>query len=277
MVGIIALLMSILLPALDRGRAQARKILCLSNQQAQIKASFFYAEANDGWVGRGILGFGGDEYGIYATSVLKYLGYNGDTRALWDGSSGSRPSKHEQRRLRRVLRQYGEQLQCPDFPDTAHDQTGELTVEPSGRAIDTSLLDYVASAMPVPYTQEMIDFDEEGGGEAGDRYQAERGTPDYVPLSKLDDISLNANPAQVVYVTEAHASLPWDDFSFHHFFLTSQLPFGKYPRIASDQRHPGGIDTLFFDGHATVVSNQSVDPGWPNGVGMRLRLFSPLP
>ena len=278
-VAIIALLLSILLPSLEGARAQSRQLLCLTNLKAQGMAFNLYADDNEGFIGRGLMGFQipGPVFNIYATTVIKYLGYNKDPLALWDVSSGISPSSIEQRRLRRALRQYGEQLQCPDYPDEAHDRAGERQTEPGGALIGSSLLDYVASAMPIPQTRANLEFDVAGGGQNGDGYQPEGGIPNYHGVTKLADIGHVANPARLMFVTEAHTSLQWDNFTYHHFFLTSQLPFGEFPRMASDQRHPGGITGLFFDGHAVVTQLHKQDPGWPNSIGVRLGLFTVVP
>ncbi len=70
-VAIIALLLSILLPSLERARAQARQLIDLTNLNAQGKATVLYAEANEGWIGRGLMGFPGKETNIYATTIGK--------------------------------------------------------------------------------------------------------------------------------------------------------------------------------------------------------------
>lgn len=281
-VAIIALLLSILLPSLERARAQARQVQCLSNLNSQYKAAVFYAGDNDGYIGRGLMTWPREEYNSYVTTVLKYLGYNGDPLSLWDALSGNGPpSSNEQRRLRRALRNFGEQLQCPDFPDEAHvPASDESTTDPSGAPIATQLLDYVASAFAIPYPVSNIELD--GGGDigrAGDTYQPASNSSGlvYAGTTKLDDIAAVANPGRLIYVTEAHVTLRWDEFRFHHFFFGSHLPFASFPRIAADQRHPGGIDALFFDGHAESMPLSKVDPGWPNSLGIRMSRFTVIP
>jgi len=271
-VAIIALLLSILLPSLERARAQARTVICLTNLNTQYKSSTFYAEDNRGFIGRGIQRLeNNDEINIYVTTIIKYLGYEGNTIELWLPKNGGAPSEFQQRKLRGALRKYGEALQCPDFPEDLRNLT------PDEAEVGTQLLDYVASALPIPYTQRMVDFDVQGGGQAGDEFQGEYGPPDYVRFAKLDDIAEAGGPARFIYVTEAHKSLPWNQHRFHHFFLASQLPFGQYPRIASDQRHPAGNDALFFDGHALTMPLKTMDVGWPNSLGLRLMHFTVVP
>ena len=287
-VAIIALLLSILLPSLERARAQARKIVCLTNLQSQGKAANFYASDNDGFMPRGLQTVGRREYQSFATAIFPYLGYTGFQEALWDGNdggegSGGRPSGDQQRRIRRELADTGQMFQCPDFPDDKHDpsrNTGEQTNDPSGKPIDASLLDYVASAMAIPFTQISIDYDL-GQNTAPDSDSTwsgvANGTVTYVQSSRLGQLESAKPGAETIYVTESHVQLQFDDFAFHHFFLMAHLPFGTEPRIANDQRHPGGIDALFFDSHAQTMTLNTMDAGWPNSLGIRLRWFTVVP
>ena len=287
-VAIIALLLSILLPSLERARAQARKIVCLTNLQSQGKAANFYASDYGDFLPRGIMGVGRREWNIYASAILPYLGYNEDPEELWDGNgagpgSGGRPTPTQQKRIRRRLRESGEMFQCPDFPDEAHDPSrnpGERTQDGGGTILDSSLLDYVASALPVPYPQSNIDYDlaNNAAPDADSSWTGVGvGTTAYAESTKLEQIEYFKNGGEIVYVTEAHVQLQWDEFVFHHFFLMAHLPFGTQPRIANDQRHPGGIDALFFDSHAQTMTLNTMDAGWPNSLGIRLRWFTVVP
>lgn len=254
-VAIIALLISILLPSLNQARRQARTIVCLNNLRTQGQACHFYADDNKGWNIGGILDDGGrpaKELMVYSMSVLKYFGnYDGRIDAsLWP----AQPTELNQ------LVGRTPQFQCPDHPDPLHK------------------MDYVSSAFPIPYTQADIDDDVAGGGYAGDAYQGEF-PPDYRSAFKISNFPREAQPGKLIYVSEVHASLENGpgQLRYHSFFYTSQLPLGLYPRIASDQRHPGGITNLFFDGHATTMGVTLVDAGWPNSLGLRLRWFTLVP
>jgi prepilin-type processing-associated H-X9-DG protein len=92
----------------------------------------------------------------------------------------------------------------------------------------------------------------------------------------LDKIANAKSPAEVAHISEAHLTAPWHETRFHSFFLASHLPFGAAPRIANDQRHPGGRGVLFFDGHAEMMSMNQLDVGWGESLGKRLRWFSIL-
>lgn len=115
-----------------------------------------------------------------------------------------------------------------------------------------------------------------GGGAFGQTWKGEV-TSDYVSVFRMEQISSKTNPAGKIWATEGHISLPTTEVRFHHYFFTSQLPFGAYPRIASDERHPGGIAAMFFDGHAGIVSLHRIDPGWPKSIGIRMGLFTIAP
>lgn len=258
-VAIIAILISILLPSLSRARDQAKQLLCNTNLRTQGQAASMYRDENLGWGIRGIAGIdsydGVPEYHIYATSILDYVGspWTGQSLGLW--TSFVVPGRP---RLTDIFRGT-EVYQCPSNSN------------------DLQTLDYVASAMPVLYPQTNIDVDVNGGGPPGDEFEGVPYDPDIVYRSvyRMTEFEGVASPGRIGFVTEAHASLT--GFRFYHFFLTSQLPFGSFPRVASDQRHPGGINVSFFDGSARTMQLNQVDVGWPNSLGNRLRWFSVPP
>ncbi len=296
-VAIIAILLSILLPSLEKARAQARQLLCLTNLRSQGQAAYLYAERNNGYFARGIQGGGipdfrndivgtDREYAIYATAALNGLDYPSDTIKLWRSRRSDAPSPSEQFRLREVMKgPYGQQLQCPDFPEENPNPNDPMLRNGGGSrfAPRGQYNDYVSSAMAIPYTLKNIRHDGDGGSNSGDpddtNFQGEpAGSTDYDAVATTTQIEAGGKPlSDIIYVTEAHRSLYWSEYRFHHFFLTSQLPFGELPRIANDQRHPGGINALFFDGHGKTMALRLVDPGWPKPLGIRLRWFTVVP
>jgi prepilin-type processing-associated H-X9-DG protein len=145
---------------------------------------------------------------------------------------------------------------------------------------DGCLLDCVASAFPVPYLQSSIDADQgseliwdDEGGFAGEN------VPGYVDKWKLEAFPPGTSTGSLIYVTESHTSLWWRNYAcrYHHIFLGSQLPFAGLPRIANDQRHPAGIDALFFDGHVRTMDLHEMDVGYPNPLSQRLKWFTVMP
>ncbi len=254
-VAIIALLISILLPALQQARAISRQLVDKSNLRAHGQAAYLYAEDNSGLLPRGILGWGSTEYGIYATALLQYLGYTGH-QPHW-ASSTSQPW------LVPIFLSVPF-YQCPDFPD------------------DRQALDFVANASAIPYTEGAIDYDTDVEWNEDAYFRGESGElTGYTSLSKLEEISNVASPSTLIYVTETHRGMTEngnkENFRFHHFFLTSMLPFGGHPRIASDQRHPGGLNAVFFDSHAETLPLKVMDVGYPNSLGLRLKYITVVP
>lgn len=240
-VAIIALLISILLPALSNAREQSKQLVCNTNLRSQGQAAFFYAEANRDTIVRGETA---DLH--FASCLLQGLYYEGPIMNLW------------RRRLAFVEAcRRTKLLQCPRFPKPRQ------------------ALDYVVNAFPLPYTERNIRRDQQGGGPSGSGSRSE-GFYDNLRFFSLTEFG-TVNPAGVIYITEAHESLSVSDPVLHDVFYTSQLPFGVFPRIANDARHPGGINALFFDGHAETMPHSRMDSGWPNSLGHRLRWFTVVP
>jgi prepilin-type N-terminal cleavage/methylation domain-containing protein/prepilin-type processing-associated H-X9-DG protein len=248
-IAIIALLISILLPSMSQARKQGRAIVCMKNLDSQAKAVFYYAQSNNDSIVRGLSNYPRTEYTTYCVSVLPGLLYERPTKGLW------RPT--QQKDLIKILPTIP-QLQCPDHP------------------VKNQVLDYVSSAMPIPYSQAMVNYDVNGGGRNGDQWRGES-PPEYIGFFRISQLPSGANPASFIYVTEGHRSLPTDELRFHHFFLTSQLPFGAFPRIASDRRHPAGLNTMFLDGSVRRIGLTNIDAGWPRTLGVRLRYFTIVP
>lgn len=250
-VAIIAILISILLPSLSGARKQARQIVCNTNLRSQGQASMLYASDNADWQVRGM----NDRYKMtYVISLLRGLAYGGwvDAR-LW------KPNRQVE--LIEIIKDI-RPLQCPDHP------------------VPTQPLDYVASAFPMPYPPKSSSQDARGGGADGDRYRSESidERTQYVSFFKLEQLAgARVSAARLVMATEGHRSLETNDIRYHHMFFTSQLPFGAYPRIANDQRHPGGINGLFYDGHSEALALRKFDSGWPNTLGHRLRYMTVMP
>jgi prepilin-type N-terminal cleavage/methylation domain-containing protein/prepilin-type processing-associated H-X9-DG protein len=248
-IAIIALLISILLPSLNGARKQARAIRCMSNLKSQADAVYFYAQSNKDWIIRGLSNYPQGEYTTYCMSVLPGLLFDGRVKGLW--------KVERQVKLIEIVRTIP-QFQCPDHP------------------VKNQPLDYVSSAFPIPYTKRMADYDVKGGGRNGDHWRGEY-PPDYVGPYQVSKLLGNSSPGQFIYVTEGHRTLEVNELRFHHFFLTSQLPFGAFPRIASDRRHPGGLNAMFLDGHVEKMTLTKMDSGWPNTLGHRLRFFATVP
>lgn len=79
-VAIIALLVSVLLPALGRSRQQARAVVCASNLRSLSLAAFMYAESHNGWLPEfGYMHGGGEAHAAHSW-ILKIAREYGDNR-----------------------------------------------------------------------------------------------------------------------------------------------------------------------------------------------------
>lgn len=253
-VAIIGLLLAILVPALQKARAQARQILCATNLRSMGSAAFIYAAQSKQYVVRAE-----DVHARvqFAQTLLSGLGYTGSTTGLFgNGASNQAP-------LLNAIRKTPE-LQCPDWPK---DQSTPGTP-----------LHYVVSAFVMPYTSNNASRDTDDGGQVGNDGGSYSSTnqdlADSVRFFRLDDFSGGESPARFIFMTEAHQSLPKDQLIYHDVFYTSQLPLGAHPRIANDQRHPGGINALYFDGHVLTMAIRDMDAGYPNQNAERLEHFT---
>lgn len=267
-VAIIALLISILLPSLNAARRQARQVICNTNLKSQGQGVQLYAVEYKGWIVRGIAGFSSNvpEYNIYAYAILPYIGVP-DIQKVGLFKGGGRTPPNPPPQPLNVAFANNKLLNCPDHPEPL------------------SPLDYVANAAGIPYTTAAINGDAAGGGQNGDQFQGENPPTknDYIAEFRIDTLDRAGGgglAGRLVLATEGHRSLPASltaSMRYHHFFFTSQLPFGQYPRIANDQRHPGGINAMFFDGHSATIPLRQFDVGWGNSLGRRLRYVTVVP
>lgn len=281
-VAIIALLISILLPSLNQARKQARQLLCATNLRSIGSAATFYAEDN-----RGILVTGNlsnkqpqagplprpyIEWSTPAIELLKYLDYTPDPtvkhglseiKNLWgrDGRSTAAYNRWTNAFSRMPV------YNCPDHPDP------------------DSKYDYVSNTMPIPFSQ--VQADKSGNLDAADADSAEGQDVTEVDYYAFRDGKWRNGiaPADVVYFTESQANLREDilirdqrpnPYIYYTFFIGAHLPLAGLPRIANDQRHPGGTNGLFYDGHVETKQVIGWDPGWPNALSLRLRWFAPF-
>ncbi len=254
-VAIIAILLSILLPALQRAREQARQLLCVTNLRSMGQAAGFYAESNQDWLVRSESTW--QRFGTsgihFAASLLPGLGYDGSegpiTKLWW------RTPANRRRRLMRACEK-NTLLQCPSFP------------------VPEQVLDYVVNAFEMPLE---ITAAQNVGTQPGD--ETTNAGRNGVEFTRTDEIAL-FRPAERIHITEAHASMPtlprdgWGQYN--DVFQDDHTSFGANPRVSNDQRHPGGVNAVFFDGHAKTLSFSQIDAGYPRTVDIRLRWFTPV-
>jgi len=291
-VAIIALLISMLLPSLSRAKRQGLQIVCATNLKSQYDAATLYAQDNRLQIPRGMQGIhvigGYPGYNSYATALLPYLGWTGNkalkVRAnlivdvaanpwdLWENPLKASPFGNDDWRVRFNVLALMESFQCPDFPE--FDLNDGQWSAPA--ALTDMPLDYVASAVPIPYAQLNYDYDQAGGRMIWvpnqDFESVPLGDTVYIESSSTDDFGSGMSPADFIYVTEARFDLPTTErggnpgMLFHHFFAGTHLPYAGEPRMATDQRHPGGINALFFDGHTRTMELHQIDCAY-DGLG----------
>jgi prepilin-type N-terminal cleavage/methylation domain-containing protein/prepilin-type processing-associated H-X9-DG protein len=294
-VAIIGLLISILLPSLHRARQQARQLYCATNMRAQGQAAVLYAADNDDFLPRGIQIYRNDtiagEYHIFATAILDYLGWTGNLNvsvrpnrtigAVGDSSKlFGQPAVEawggtDWWRVLALVLASVEQLQCPSYP-----QGIPLDEDVQWARVPDNPNDYITNAFPMPYMQASMNAD------AGQLEWVEDPEPGgapiehaYIGVSRLDEFPAATSPANFIYITEVNTAMHWKTLGtrYHHAYLAAQLPFAAWSRIADDQRHPGGLNALFFDQHIETLDLHEIDVGYPNFRDKRLRHFTIMP
>lgn len=246
-VAIIALLISLLLPALQGARNQAKQTVCLANMKSLGEATQFYARDNLDTVVRAE-----GTRTHFVPMLLRYLGSPEWVDQMWDQSSGQINSA----RLLEACRS-SKIFNCPSFP------------------VDEQPLDFVVNAFVIPFPVRASDRVGEQTGE-GPRTSRDIRRQQFTNITRLG----RAQPANLIYVTEAHQKMPLPDSPNQDWaqltdvFVPDQMAFGTFPRVANDQRHPRGITAVFLDSHAEVESLRKIDPGAGNTLQDRIGIFS---
>lgn len=240
-ISIIALLIAILLPALSGARRTSRGLKCETHLRTLGQAMQMYADYDDDVVPLSESdGTVGSMH--FAAALLPTLGQ----RSM--NSAGPYANLNLEEEYLRILAKE-EAFQCPDFPN------------------DNQRLDYVVNSYNDPYT-----FTDNPGAPGTGPVSQGNNPADRREWTSLTKMSKSTG--RVIYLTEAHEGLPTDTAQLHDLFLSSQLPRAQFPRIASDQRHPSGINALFFDTHVEVMRLDKMDVGQPNSLGARLQWFT---
>jgi hypothetical protein len=250
-------------------RNQAKQAQCLANMREMGSASLIYASENRDVR---VQGDDRDPSGVstthFVTSMLPGLGYPENVDELFQRVQNGGTFTEA---LHLVCKKV-KILQCPSYPD---DDLSDL----SGRSADRmeqQSLDYVVNAFPIPYR-----FSTFGAGALSTvTGPGPAGAPGGVQPSFFFKPAKagRADLSRTIYITEAHArmrlptreGLPWDINAYWgeliDVFIPNHIPFGGAPRVAKDMRHPRGITSMFFDGHAEALRPITIDPGLPNTV-----------
>ena len=299
-VAIIALLISILLPSLKKARDQARQIVCGTSQRELYTAATEYATSNRDFYPRGIQGFagGGGEYAVFASCILPYVGYDGKEE-LWRSSGPG--YKNVLKHLNKVLLDF-DVFKCSGFPVEFYDNpdddrffypfAGDNELYGPGGVCPQQ---YIASAFSMPYAQYALDRDQsdlcwdENAEQEG--FSVPQDAPyHYAEASSLESFPVECQPSTKIYLTGVDKTVPWVKgdpggggsrdivgVRFNTMFLTSHLSFSSKPRMGEDNRHPGGLNNTFFDGHVKALNTHKLDPGCEQtDLGTRLTLFTSM-
>lgn len=254
-VAIIALLISLLLPALSKGRDQGKQTICLSNMKTMGEAVHFYAQQNRDFV---VNGERADYRTHFAIMLLPFVGRSDSVNQLFLPSGAVNTDELAQACATMKI------LNCPSFPEGEQPPTFTQVEQP---------IDYVVSSFAIPWVFRASDRINDTVG-AGPRSTADARTASFTNLTRF-----SRYPASnFVYVTEAHKNMPVPGMpnfaALTNLFVPDHLPLAGFPRVANDRRHPRGISAMFYDGHAAVQPVEQLDPGAGHSLRDRLRRFT---
>lgn len=244
-IAIVSLLLSVLLPALSGARRSGRAVKCESHLRTLGQAMYCYAHAYDDVVPLGESEQVGGSMHFASALIPTLQGSNMNQPQTFSTSSSQEPA------FLKILGGF-DAFQCPDFP------------------VEGQRLDFVVNAFLQPYPYN----DEPGPQGAGPMPQGAD------PTERRIFASLTRNrmdTSRVIYLTEAHRELPTNTVQLHDLFFATQLPRASFPRVANDDRHPGGIHALFFDTHVERMRVETMDAGSPRPRAERMRWFTVAP
>lgn len=262
-VAIIALLIAILLPALQRAREQGKQAYCLSNMKSMGNAALMYAQQNKDTLIQGdkFVGLTQDTYYHFVAGLLPGLGFPDRVDRIFHRTTAGNQYVRD---LWLVCRNTGA-FQCPNFP------------------YPEQALDYVVNSFQIPFNYAI-----RPGAFTGERPSAGPQNPEpsyFLNFTKIGKADLSS----IIYLTEAHNEMPlppsnpenpaswpadseWG--SLADVFHPTHMPFGSAPRVANENRHPMGITASFLDGHADMRLPTRIDPGVNAAAYDRVRRFT---
>ncbi len=217
-IGIIALLISVLLPALQRARSQAVATACLANQRSFGQALIIYANDSNGWVGRD--GFGG--WGAFTPMLLApKMGLPQPDTALVNDIDATIA----------YLRQYPV-FRCPAVSDGDY------------------VLGYAVNSLDIENYLKKGTYQEKGSDPAGFSKIAKIPNTSQTAFEvevNMTSLAANALGQYNVWNGANNGDLPFT-------LAGSPSVSGQRRMIAADDlRHRGRTTICFFDGHAELV------------------------
>lgn len=227
-IGLIALLIAILMPMLQKARQQALLASCLANQHQLGRATYTYALDHKGWLPRD--GMSGYKLGFFAPYLAVVCGYDPPESMERVNSD----VVYAQDYLRPV-----QILKCPAVPDAPH------------------VLHFVVNSMDFQYFFNRRSYAELGGSRAwafGPITQVK--SPEstgYIFEANMTTLAFDSlgsynvwRPADLPFYTPPDARAP------------APILSGNRMISSIDKRHHGRTTVVFFDGHAEA---RRLEPG----------------
>jgi len=245
-ISIVALLISILLPALSNSRAAARSVVCMSNLKQMSLAIQIYGTENKGYIINyqhvDYLGGGADHY-YWNWTLASYLGAGSDFSGPWITNTSNVAANYNAPadRLPTNLNVY----RCPE-------EEGEFLYGP--------YMKYGLNPFASSYY----------GGINSDGQGGEPGTLDGTPKWKrFDDVADVGGISDIVLMTDTATTD--DPLRYRSTSASSYFGFGSWYHpnfsqgVVSD-RHNGRGNIMFLDGRVSGerwedVAGESSDPG----------------
>ena len=248
-ISIIALLMSLLLPAIKRARGLAQSIQCASNVRSLVIGARSYAGDYDQYIPRNYNQATIVDWPRPAVLLPEVVSaYVGGPELAPSGSPVVPYGAGRDQRLAVAFATMGV-LQCPAFPPiTDPPFTAADPFSGVATTIGEQTFDYVMHGVRVSYT-ERGNFDVPT---AADQYA--RG------VTSLDDAEEIPTPGSMAYLLEANAELSITDFGNHDVWQETHIWWNPASaRMIDDERHPGKTTNVaFFDGHAETIPITSI-------------------
>jgi prepilin-type N-terminal cleavage/methylation domain-containing protein/prepilin-type processing-associated H-X9-DG protein len=228
-IGIIALLISILLPSLSSARRQARTVQCAAAMRQFGMANAMYTGENKGWcvpIRTATNSNGNPAY--YGT--LAYI--------PWYMNAGLRKS-----------------LGLPIEPTTGHGTIDWETNWPKGMLCPEAIWSVEIEAQNIShcygFNDETLGRDIHGVASANNGY-----------FVRLSQVRHNSEKIQMIdgnwfYITGA-AKSSYADWRDHWDIYGESMPNGAITPISVEYRHKQGANMLFYDGHVSWAAKQDI-------------------
>lgn len=218
-IAIIAVLASLLVPAVQNALVRGRTIHCLMNMRTLGMGTSAYANDHKGSLYLRHSGGGGPDGWMRAL-----LGYIGSETPDADVQGGNK----EFSAVYRDVRAY----QCTSMPTTRFPQQTATHPIRGGNV--------TIAAQPVDYVINDFDLNSAGSGRAATNN----------PRTPIDDVMAFPGVTRLVFFADGHRDNPLTDFRLHDMWNDAHIWNGATPRMSNDDRHGDGANVGGIDGSA---------------------------